>query len=392
MALPTALLRGHQITIFKFPSPTGPQAELAGQEAGHLKCSTVNEKKKLQDDKSHWLDFVDQASLPVDLNSVGSGPGLSRGCWVSRDAPTALRPHRWLTRGAQAPTHPGTLAAERQIGLPHVAMARTALSTRRVFSSAPLAKPWGQLTENQHRQARGRLQEIRPPGALGCAQSQGWPRGGTTGPSREPCPDVPCVSAAAVEAGLPARGDVIVRLPEACAWRLRGRLRVQVRSGRGRAWRRSDWGGPGGGGGGAARDGMLAGWGAGSAQGLIIAGVPWRARGPSGRAPPPVLEASFPPPASWGRSRWRPCLSQWRPPIACTGGRELGGVGHGWEGASACFGPRVCACVSLTFPLPPVYSPTPLLDVPDCCSQRKRGPCSFLRGLFGLSPESQVLC
>lgn len=30
MALRTALCRGHQITIFKFPSPTGPQAELAG--------------------------------------------------------------------------------------------------------------------------------------------------------------------------------------------------------------------------------------------------------------------------------------------------------------------------------------------------------------------------
>ncbi|CAN0517274.1 unnamed protein product [Rangifer tarandus platyrhynchus] len=56
-------------------------------------------------------------------------------------------------------------------------MARTALSTRRVFSSAPLAKPWGQLTENQHRQARGRLQEIRPPGALAeCPRMRPVPR------------------------------------------------------------------------------------------------------------------------------------------------------------------------------------------------------------------------
>lgn len=92
--------------------------------------------------------------------------------------------------------------------------------------------------------------------------------------------------------------------------------------------------------GGAARGGMQAGWGAGYAQGLVIARAPSGARGPSGRTTPPVLEASFPLPASWGRSGWRrrPCLPLWRPPIACTGGALRGG--HGWEGASpGCFGP-----------------------------------------------------
>ena len=42
-----------------------------GKRQGGLKCSTVKEEKKTSDDNSHWLDFVDQVSLPVDLNSVG---------------------------------------------------------------------------------------------------------------------------------------------------------------------------------------------------------------------------------------------------------------------------------------------------------------------------------
>lgn len=46
MALRTALHRGHQITIGKFPSPTGPQAKLTGQEAGQLEVSHSKRKQE----------------------------------------------------------------------------------------------------------------------------------------------------------------------------------------------------------------------------------------------------------------------------------------------------------------------------------------------------------
>ena len=70
VALCTALHRGHQITVSEFPSPTSSQAGLAGQEAGRLEVFHSKKKKKLQMTVHPGLT-VDQASLPVGLNSVG---------------------------------------------------------------------------------------------------------------------------------------------------------------------------------------------------------------------------------------------------------------------------------------------------------------------------------